>query len=777
MILPLLAAAWLAAFGVVGALSGPWWLVGAWFAALMPVGALRGGRRGAALFGLTATVALVGGWRFAEWQDRPLPGLLAFTGQEIAADGVIDSEPAPGRTTARFRLRVERVSTGGGAWQTTDGKLMLTLNQYAAYLPGDRVRVLGTIDAPASVEGFDFAGYLLQRGITGTMFFPAVERLEGSESSAGRVAAQVRSRLERSLQWSLPEPESSLGAGLAFGRDASLPPGLVDDLRETGLAHIVAVSGSNVAVVAAIAFWLGTRVMRRTQAVWPAAFAVAAYVLTAGPSASVTRAGLMAFVYLVGLAAGRPQAGLAALGAAAIGMTALQPATAVDVGFQLSLSATAGLFAFTPWLRWALAAGAEKARLARAIPAGLIEVFALSLAASVATMPVVWMTFGRVSLVSPLVNAVAAPVVAIAFPAALATALAGALWPPLGWLIGLAAYYPLALIAWLAEAGARVPYASVATPEAGDQATAVAIVCMALIGWLGYVRMAPDRKRPREGVSRTGRTVLIAAGGALALVVVRTSLLPLGGPGELTVTFLDVGQGDAILITTPGGRRTLIDGGPSGIEVKRELSSQLPHWSRRIDRIVLTHPQEDHVGGLPAILRRYDVHIVQTNRSTNRTATVRLFEAEAPERQTLARGDRWEESGVRFEVLWPPAERAGAGDLNNGGVVLLVTYGETSFLLAADVEREAQQAMMAASDIRADVLKVSHHGSKTSDPGFPRAVGSSIAVIMVGQGNRFGHPAPETLAALAGQEVFQTDRDGRVTIRSDGTRLRVTTER
>ncbi|MEX1102994.1 MAG: ComEC/Rec2 family competence protein, partial [Dehalococcoidia bacterium] len=276
--------------------------------------------------------------------------------------------------------------------------------------------------------------------------------------------------------------------------------------------------------------------------------------------------------------------------------------------------------------------------------------------------------------------------------------------------------------------------------------------------------------------ARSVRRVMVAsAAGGLAVAILPVTLLPASGPGELEVAFLDVGQGDAILVTTPGGKQVLVDGGPSGVEVARELGGVMPHWDRSLDAVVLTHPQEDHVGGLASTLERFDVDVTYATGAKNATESVRAFERQA-RAISLERGNALEVDGVRFEVLWPPAGFEGNG-LNDTSLVLLVSYRDVSVLLTGDIEAPAQRALLAERDVQADVLKVPHHGSKTSDPEFLRAVGAGLAVISAGEGNQFGHPHEETLAALASTRVYRTDVDGRVIVRSNGRDLRVWTER
>jgi competence protein ComEC len=237
-----------------------------------------------------------------------------------------------------------------------------------------------------------------------------------------------------------------------------------------------------------------------------------------------------------------------------------------------------------------------------------------------------------------------------------------------------------------------------------------------------------------------------------------------------------VGQGDAILITTPAGERLLVDGGPSGIELARELGETMPHWARDIDAVFLTHPQQDHLGGLPGLFERFDVEHVYESGAANTTEAYAAYQERAPGRVTLVAGESLSFDGVRIDVLWPPAGYA-SSSLNNHSLVLRLTYGETTILLTGDIEGSPQRELLATTDVATDVLKVPHHGSATSDPGFLASAAGEIAIISAGEGNPFGHPRDEVLEALAGVPVLRTDLHGRVTVRSDGERVRVTVER
>ncbi|MCC7364465.1 MAG: DNA internalization-related competence protein ComEC/Rec2 [Dehalococcoidia bacterium] len=778
MILPALALVWLLAMAAVGVWGAPGWIAAAWLAPLAPAAWLWRGRKVAAWMGVAAVLALVAGVRFEAWYERPPPDIARFVGQEVTVAGRIASEPDPGRTSVRHRVEVERV-TSGDRTAASGGAVLATFPQYTELLPGDRVRFTAELEEPPVFEDFDYRGYLATRGIVATAFAYGFEQTGDGSGSPQRWATRFRLRLEDALQRALPEPEASLGAGIVFGRDDELPDDVAEDFRTTGLAHITAVSGANVALVSAVVFLVLVRVVPHRWALLPAALTVAGYIGVAGFSFSVVRAGLMAGVVLLGYAIGRPRSSLPALAAAVIAMTAFRPSSAADVGFQLSVAATAGLVVFGPWVRAGLDRAVTWLRVEGAVPSLVLETTALSLAATLATVPISWYTFGRVSVIGVVANVVIEPLFMLVFWAAALTAIAGMAWEPAGWFTGFGAYYLLAFVIGFAELLADVPGAAIDVPPGNAGLVLLACAALCLAGWPAYRFLPPVRApaEPAPGIRTVRRTAMAGTACAVAAVALPLTLLPMRGPGALRVDVLDVGQGDAILLTTPGGERVLIDGGPSGIELARELSAVLPHWERKIETVILTHPQSDHLGGLPELFGRYEAGEVLAAGTPHDSAIHELFLATADHRPVpVARGDAWEVDGLRFEVLWPAAGYL-PREVNDASVVLAVTYEGVSLLLAGDIEAGGQRELMASTNVRADVLKVPHHGSKSSDPAFFDAVGAGLAIISVGATNTYGHPADETLAPLGGTRLVRTDRDGRVRLTIRDGRVRVWSER
>ncbi len=286
-----------------------------------------------------------------------------------------------------------------------------------------------------------------------------------------------------------------------------------------------------------------------------------------------------------------------------------------------------------------------------------------------------------------------------------------------------------------------------------------------------------QRGRPLQLQPALGLSLLLLVAAAL---IWYSALQP--GSDRLRVTVLDVGQGDAILIETPAGHRILVDGGPGGARITQALGRALPASTRRIDLVVLTHAQDDHVSGLVEVLQRYDVGAVLTGSLPGKTAAYRawldeLERAGVPVSAAQA-GQRIElGQGARLEVLAPaPQPLAGTeDDLNNNSVVLRLVYRQASFLLTGDLEAEGEAALLDAPfEVRSTVLKVGHHGSDGSTTQrFLDAVGPSLAVVSAGAENMFGHPSPTTRLRLAGVPLLRTDANGDVRLETDGTSLRV----
>lgn len=743
---------------------------------------------------LAALFAALGHWRYQEalpHTPMPLTRYVQDGGTQLRLQGIVTDEPDQRAVSQRVRLSVREVLVEG-RWQPIDGDILLYVSSGARYSYGDLLDVQGRLQAPPSFDGFDYSEYLMRRGIAGVIYRPWVELLAEGQGSPVRAALfGLRQRLSDALSATLPEPQAALAQAILLGRRTAIPQSFTDDLNATGTSHLIAISGQNVVILAGLLIaGLGGLVGYRPAAAITAVVLVAYAVLTGAPP-SVQRATAMGILYVMATALGRQSSGPVSLALAGAVMTALDPRLIEDAAFQLSFAATVGLFLLSPHLHALgrrLVAGGRGGEL----PAGpvdmLLGLLAATLAAIAFTLPITAAHFGRVSLVAPLANLLAVPVFPLMMLGAAVVSFVGAvnstLAAPLAWL----AWLPLSVLIWVAETLARAPLASLAVAGFGMGHIAASYAVLAVITWrLGHASASvdePEAGRPLPLPSLSPRAALLGIG-ALAVATATLWAYLLWPSGErLTVTFLDVGQGDAILIEAPNGSRILVDGGPSGQAITNALSERLPFWDRRIDLVVLTHPQEDHMAGLVAVLERYRVGGFLSPGVSSGSPAYRslreLIKAKDITEQPAIAG-QWSDlgSGTRLSVLHPPRDYDADDETNNASVVLRLSYGEVAFLLTGDIEAAAEvDLLLSGAELAATVLKVAHHGSASSTlPDFVEAVQPQVAVISAGADNPFGHPAAPTLARLADTAVLRTDLHGSITITTDGRRLWVKTER
>jgi competence protein ComEC len=568
---------------------------------------------------------------------------------------------------------------------------------------------------------------------------------------AGLVDA-VRARAQAALRTGVPAPQGALLRGMALGDDAALPDRTRDEFRASGLSHLMAASGQNVmllaALVLAVAAVLGLALRMRLALVLAA---IALYVPLAGGGPSIQRAGVMGAAAVVAVLAGRPAARWHALLLATAVTLALNPHAVEDVGWQLSFAAVVAILLLAGRVRDGL--------VRRGLPRGLAEATALTAAATLGTAPLIAAHFGQASLVSLPANVLAAPAVAPAMWLAMLAVALGQLGAGLAAPFVALAGYPVAYVMWVAHVAARLPGA-----QAGVPAVLVGVACLAAV-------LAVTVRRARPFVV-LGAVVALALGAVLA----RTQAAGLAAPAGLRITFLDVGQGDATLIQWRGSA-ILVDAGPPDGPILTRLRHAGIH---RVDLLVVTHAQADHDGGAAAVLRSLPVGLVLDGRDGVREpngARMAMQAARRRVRLVVARaGAVLRIGGIALRVLWPAgaATAADAGaDPNQRAIVAEADAGGVRTLLTADAESDVLAGLELGP---VDVLKVSHHGS--ADPGLPallERLRPRLAAIEVGRRNLYGHPAAATVRALlhAGATVVRTDRDGSVRVEPVAGALRI----
>jgi competence protein ComEC len=610
-------------------------------------------------------------------------------------------------------------------------------------------------------DGFDEHAWLARQGIH-VVVDASSWRQVGRRGGIFGFGDRLRDRIELAIGRGTSGVRRGIVLGVVLGEDEGLPNDVQQDFRASGLYHLLAVSGQNVAFLAAGV--LGLAWLVRLSRVWRelATLAViAAYVLAVGWQPSVARAGVAGALVSLAWLTARPRDRWYLLAVGALVLMAWMPTSVLDPGFQLSFAAVGAIFVAVPRLRRRLDG--------YPLPPVLADGLAVSLACGVATAPVVLFHFGKAPVYTVAANLaafVAAPVVlGLGLLAAMVDPVSPSAAAGLAGLAGLAA-------AWL-EFVARV-VAGLPSAQIGPR-LALEITAGAAALWLAArharARLVPPLRVP----------VVLAVCGVATLAGAWLATRPATSwnrPVAFRVTFLDVGQGDSTLLETPTAR-VLVDEGPPEAHVAAQLDRMGIH---SLTAMVLTHPQRDHVGGAADVIRHVRVgQLMDPGLAATGPDSEAALEAARDRRipiNVVRAGSTFRAGGLRLRVLWPEDAGGVAEDPNQNAVVLIASYGETDVYLSADAESDVT-AKLPLSDV--EVMKVAHHGSE--DAGLADELGTlrpEVAVISCGRHNDYGHPRPDTLATLhafSGLAVYRTDEDGRVVVESDGHELVVRTQR
>ncbi len=749
----------------------------------------------------TVAVAVVvmglGGARHAYEQALPATHVAhrvyATAETSVALMGRVLDRPASRPFGIRFRLEVERLIAAQDTTSAT-GLVQVTLVQspwtpetaFPALAQGDLVRVQGRLRRlrrRRNPAGFDVGGYLRPRGIYATMAVSDTaelallgHRLTRTERLVAPAQGYVRNQLARLI----PTDEARVVLEALVLGDRS---GLEDETRRrfarTGLMHLLAVSGLHVLLVGMVFYGLLRPVLLRLRLGWKAMELTRAaatmtllllYMMLTGANASVVRAVVMAGLFIGGTVLQRSSHPLNTLGVAAVILLLARPGYLFEAGFQLSFAAVAAIVTLHPMIYERM----PETWLSKPFRRSLITSTTVSLAATLGTMPVLLYHFGQASFAGLLLNLAAIPLTALTLASGLmALGLGG--WFSFGAeVFGAAADVLARGLLYTAEIGeVTLGWAAVqAYVRDPWYLLAMAAALLMLAQW----------PRPRLRW-RLGATAL-----GLATMGLWGNVLTGMHTPRLEVVFFNVGHGDAALVTLPNGRHLLVDAGGRDAFSDQGARVLLPHLERfgirRLDAVVVTHPHSDHLGGLPTLLRAVPVrrvlHNGQAYASTLYAETIHLLDSLGVAHQAVGAGDTLAlDPSVLLQILAPESTGATDEEANNTSVVLRLVYDQTVFLFTGDVEAEAEQRLLAryGAILHSDVVKVAHHGSRTSStPVFvdhvaPDTAQAMIAVVSVGPS--FGLPDEEVLLRWQahGATVWTTVRQGALWLRSDGQRV------
>jgi competence protein ComEC len=650
-----------------------------------------------------------------------------------------------GALTTRLMLRGAIVRQHGHHF---DVPVLLFADGAPATVPGSVVRLRAVLRRAEPTDSVAVVGSVVSR-------MSLVERPPPGQL----VAAELRrGMLERTAR--LPGDGGALLPGLAVGDTTRVGADLQQAMRDASLTHLTAVSGANCAVVTLAVFALGALLrLPRALRVLAAGVALAGFVVLVTPQPSVVRAAAMAAVALLCALRGGRAAGVPALSVAVLVLLVVDPWLAWSAGFLLSVAATAGLLLLAPPL-------AEQ--LARVLPSRLALVLSVPIAAQIACQPVLVLLQPGIPVFGVVANLLAEPAAPLATVLGLLACLLAPFLPPLAAGVAVLAWVPAAWIGLVARATARLP-------QLGWPAGAVGAALAALLlvaGVLVLMRSAPGRFRA-IGAMTTVLALVVVVGAATGGVVGRLT----GTPGDWTFAACDVGQGDGLVLNGGGGRYAVVDTGREAAPIAACLSRL---GIGRIDLLVLTHWDVDHVGAARSLAGRVATAFVgPTDRAADVALRSLLQRGGATVRQAR-RGDVAQLGRLRLEVLWPPDPLGPIEPGNPASITIHVTGGGASLLLTGDLGEDAQNALLAAGPLPGvDVVKVAHHGSADQSPAFYAAAGAAYGIMSVGAGNDYGHPTRRLLGILraTGAQAIRTDQGGLVLVSWRSGTVLVWTER
>ncbi len=746
-------------------------------------------------------------WRHSRWScDIALLALLVALGAlryqsytllfpfdhianqpELFAAGIVRGRVAEeverdGERT-RFVLALEEVETDSALYKVC-GNIWVTLRSGRLGADcGDRVQLRGPLRRPAPARNpgaFDYRRYLASEDIHAVLSARraaevlVLEHLPGGWLTA-RVALPVRRYIRAAIAHNLEGASSGLLLGILLGEKRQIPSEVRDQFRSAGLAHALVVSGMHVGIVA-VFVCNALRLCRLSPVLSHVGTIVVllVYAVVTQANPPVVRAVLVACVVLGGRVIEREGDAYNSLGLAGLCILVLWPASLLGLSFQLSFAATFAIIGL-------------HGPLARAFPAHwragdrwhgqyLVMPLCVSLAAQMGTGPLIALYFQQWSPIGLLANLVVAPLLAAALGLGLLTLVFYGLCPLVATVFNAANYLVLTSLISFVKYCALLPGATLDVPKPDAFFMVFIALCYPLLAHM------PSSITARK------------AGLFLLLVWLNISVWNhVFRARNLEVTFLDIGQGDAAFVRFPNGKTMVVDGGHRSPEYDHGRRVLLPflryHNIRRVDVVVASHPHSDHIGGLVALLEEIEVgHYIDSGQQYGSSTARRLRQLMAERSiryQRVAAGDSLLGLGdVGGLVLHPTpvfVDSAGASPhgLNNGSVVLKLSYNQTDILFAGDIEKETDAALLAwGRRLQADVLKVAHHGSRTSSQAaFVEAVDAEWAVVSVGEYNKFGHPAAEVLARFAERQVklLRTDQRGAVLLSSNGRDIEVET--
>ena len=730
---------------------------------------------------LVVVISLVsfclGGWRF----QVSLTNIDAFhiawyndREYDLLVTGTLAQPPDYRDTYTNLRVNVKAVDTGSGDLPV-EGELLARVFPNETYEYGEYIRIRGKVVSPPENEDFSYREYLARQNIHSYMSQTEVTHLPGNGGSPiKRAIYRFKDKALKNIYLIFPDPEASLLAGILLGVDTGLPKDLQQAFKDTGTAHIIAISGFNIAIIAGLFSTFFSRLFGQTRGSIIAILGITFYTFLVGADAAVVRAAIMGGISITARQVGRRNDGLNALMLSALIMTVFNAYIPRDVGFQLSFFATLGLILYAePFQNWAvnLIKRYTSEGTAQKLAAPISEYILLTLAAQLTTLPIMAYHFKRISLVSLIANPFILPVQPAVMIVGGIAVILSMIWLPLGAIAAFGTWPFVAYTIRMVEFFNLLPNGVIVL---GDFSLILLILFyVTLFTWtLTRHRIKEFFSNPEENLPTIPVTTFATV---LTVLVVMTWRAVFTTPDRrLHITFLDVGSADAVLIQTPGGRHILVNGGPSASALSDGLGRRLSPLNRQLDWLIIASTQENQLSGLPRVVERITPANVLWAGNVEASFSARnLDEWFLSKNIAVTKAESGSElnlgKGAFLKVL----------SVNSRGAILLLEWNEFRALLPVGMNFTALEELDYGKEIKpVSLLLIADSGySPINPPAWIGNLNPQLIILSVAAGDKDGLPHEEIIVSTEDFALLRTDQNGWIEVITDGIELWVYVEK
>ncbi|HEY9059655.1 MAG TPA: DNA internalization-related competence protein ComEC/Rec2 [Pseudobacteroides sp.] len=699
-----------------------------------------------------------------------------FSGKDMQVLGFVCTEPDIKESKTVYTVRTDEIKSEGKSFKIK-GKLLVTVpnkDDTPILEYGMDLTVNGKISIPDGKRipgGFDYRRHLLKSGVSATVYTrgDSIKFMDSSSVNPFvKVGMDLRKRIIGTIKPCLPKEQAALLCGMLIGFTEDMSDEMVDAFSDAGLSHLTAVSGMNIAFIVFPLVFVFKR-MRLSQKASNITIIgiLIMFLFITGFSPSVTRAVIMAVIILIGQLLRRETDIYTSISFALILLLLYNPYTLFDIGFQLSFAATLSLVLFYKYIKSKLDF--------KFLPSFVSDVMAATLAAQLGVVPISTMYFNKISIISLISNLVVVPLVEVITILGIIMVIIGQISTFPAELLGLVCNTFLSFILYVAKISSEIPFAVIKITTPSIFGLLIYYLCIIYFLWL----------KPTYEINLKPRYYVISIS-IITLIFTVTSFIP----KDLKIVFIDVGEGDSQLIVTSDGKTILVDGG--GFASKTDFKHNMGDYAvvpflydygvARLDMVISTHGDDDHLQGLLTVFKdiRVDNLIIADGMDLKPyVGLLKLAEAQKTSTKMCKAGDEIVlDSDTRIKVISPiDGVKMTKSPENNGALVFKLNYKGVNVLFTGDIEKEAEKILLDNNaDLKANVLKVAHHGSDTSTTeGFLNAVGPNVAIISVGKNNSFGHPSKHVIDRLQAKDVniLRTDIHGTIIMSTNGKDIRV----